>query len=62
MLIREEMWDRIRDRFTEFEKQKLRAQVTGMTICPKGWTIDEAQLEEPLADKLKATVKRELEK
>jgi hypothetical protein len=59
MLIRDEMWDRIRDQFTESEKANLRAQVTGMTICPRGWTIDDTQLEEPLADKLKLAIKKE---
>ncbi len=59
MLIREEMWDRIRDQFTEAEKEKLRATVTGTTICPRGWTMDVAQLEEPLAEKLRLAIKKE---
>jgi hypothetical protein len=59
MLIRDEMWDRIRDQFTKAEKQKLRATVTGTTICPRGWTIDAEQLEDPLRNKLNAAIEKE---
>jgi hypothetical protein len=59
MLIRDEMWDRIRDQFTESEKAKLRATVTGTTLCPRGWTMDAEQLEEPLRNKLKTAIEKE---
>jgi hypothetical protein len=50
MLISDATWKRIRERFTEEEKQALRDAYLGEVICPKGIVIDEATLDNaPLA-------------
>lgn len=43
MLLRIDDWNRIRENFTEAEKQLLNESITGETICPRGCTIDEAK-------------------
>lgn len=59
MLISDATWKRIRERFTEEEKQALRDAYLGETICPKGIVIDEAKLNEALRAKVTA-VKKEM--
>jgi hypothetical protein len=59
MFLRDEMWDRIRDQFSEAEKVKLRATVVGVSICPKACTIAEEKLEPELHEKLKTAIERE---
>jgi len=44
MLITNNHWERIRDKFSEEEKSQLRKSVTGEIICPAGITIDETKL------------------
>lgn len=41
MLIRHTDWELVRGNFEEMEKKMLREAVTGETICPAGFTIDE---------------------
>ena len=41
MLIRDSEWQKVREHFTEDEKNFLRKCVTGELICPRGFTIDE---------------------
>ncbi len=45
-------WDRIREQFTEDEKDRLNAAIESETICPRGGTLDEAKLGKELAYKL----------
>jgi hypothetical protein len=52
-LIRDSRWEQIRHLFTEEEKQVLRASIVGETICPRGFTIDEAKLPATLLTKLR---------
>ena len=40
MLIRDEHWEKIRDRFTEEEKAILRETIVGQAISPAGVVID----------------------
>jgi phage gp29-like protein len=46
MLLRERDWEWMRLNFTEEEKQELRAAVTGESICPRGWIIDQSRCRE----------------
>jgi hypothetical protein len=46
-------WDRIRDHFTEDEKELLRTATVSQVICPQGALIDEDLLVAPLQAKLK---------
>ena len=41
MLLRMSDWERIREHFTEEEKDLLNKAITGEVICPRGCTIDE---------------------
>lgn len=41
MLITDATWKKIRDQFTEQEKNELRQQVCGETICPPGMVLKE---------------------
>ena len=41
MLVRDSEWNKVREHFTEDEKDFLRKCVTGETICPRGFVIDE---------------------
>jgi hypothetical protein len=53
MLIRETTWAKIREQFTEDEKQQLRDASNGQTICPPGTVVDEDRLGAELREKLK---------
>ena len=44
MLISDALWAKIRDRFTEEEKELLRGAFCGETICPRGVVVDEEKL------------------
>jgi hypothetical protein len=46
-------WDRIRDHFSEDEKELLRGATVAQVICPQGAMIDEDLLVGPLRAKLK---------
>jgi hypothetical protein len=54
MIISDATWKRIRERFTEEEKQALRDAYLGETICPKGIVIDEATLDNALLARVAA--------
>lgn len=49
MILSDRTWARIRERFSEEEKQALRDAYLGEVICPKGIVIDEAKLDSELA-------------
>lgn len=57
MLISDATWKRIRERFTEEEKQALRDAYLGEVVCPKGIVIDEARLDNDLAARVTAAKK-----
>lgn len=57
MIIRSEDWEHIRARFTEEEKAQLRRAVTGETLCPRGWTVEDERIPAPLFNKLYAALK-----
>jgi hypothetical protein len=40
MLVRDSEWQKVREHFTEDEKDFLRKFVTGEVICPRGFTTD----------------------
>jgi len=52
MLVRDPIWDKIRDDFSEEEKTALRAAIKGQVICPAGVVIDTDDLGPELARKL----------
>ena len=52
MFIRDEIWLKIRLRFSEQEKLELRAAVTGVVICPPGLMIEHGDLDVDLRRKL----------
>jgi hypothetical protein len=56
MLIRDTTWSKIRELFTENEKMDLRKCITGETICPHGFIINENDLTTELRKKLKAAL------
>lgn len=49
-------WLRIREQFSEEEKDKLNAAIIGEAICPQGVWLDEAQAGEILVTKVKSAV------
>jgi hypothetical protein len=51
-----ETWDRIRAQFSEDEKAKLNAAITGEVICPRGCSLDDEKLGPELAKKLKEAI------
>lgn len=51
MLVRMETWYKVRDAFTEEEKDVLNTHITNEVICPRGLIVDETKL--PLALRLK---------
>lgn len=58
MLVRDESWNKIRDQFTDDEKQQLRKAASGNIICPPGTVLDEAQVDPTLAHKLSEALKK----
>jgi hypothetical protein len=52
MLIRDSIWDSIREQFSEEEKVELRKHVTGEAICPRGFCVDAESVPQPLQKKL----------
>ena len=52
ILLTDKTWARIRENFTEDEKQSLRDQCVGETICPKGIIISDVQLDQKLSIKI----------
>jgi len=56
MLIRESIWEQIRDHFSDREKDELRLAIMGHAICPKGVIIDPTQLDVALEFKITAAV------
>ena len=57
MFISDKRWEGIRDQFSEEEKAQLRKAVTGETICPRGFSIDETRLDVALEFKILQAVK-----
>jgi hypothetical protein len=53
MLLRISDWQKIRDQFNDFDKATINDCITGETICPRGCTLDEEKLGEPLARKIR---------
>jgi hypothetical protein len=51
MLIRDSVWESIREQFSEDDKVELRKHVTGETICPRGFVVDTENIPEPLRQK-----------
>ena len=43
MLIRMSDWDKVREHFSQEEKDRLNLAINGETICPRGMTIDESK-------------------
>lgn len=52
LLITKQAWDRIRDFFSEEEKQQLRDVAQGEAICPPGHFIEEDRLGTALCAKI----------
>jgi hypothetical protein len=52
MLIQDDRWKVVREQFSEEEKIELRQAVTGETICPRGFYIDETKLNPQLNAKV----------
>lgn len=52
MLLTTATWSKIRDQFTEEEKNQLHDAQCGHTICPPGGVLDEAKLSPELWRKL----------
>lgn len=57
MLLRMSDWKKIREHFSQQEKDELNAAITGETICPRGYTVAEW-----LAPNVLPKVKKLLEK
>ena len=57
MLLKMADWHRIREQFTDAEKDAINAAITGEVICPRGCTLSESLLTPALADKIKTAVK-----
>jgi len=53
MLLRDMIWERIREQFTEEDKAELNKSITGSAICPRGLIIDTDRLPADLRHKLK---------
>ncbi len=49
MLIRMTDWERVREHFSQEEKDRLNAAYTGETICPHGITVDETRCRAEIA-------------
>jgi len=52
MFVRNATWQKIRDEFTEQEKEALRAAERGQILCPPGVTVNPDLLDRKLAAKL----------
>jgi hypothetical protein len=52
MLMRDSVWESIREQFSEEEKVELRKAVKGETICPRGFVLHTDELPKALDDKL----------
>jgi hypothetical protein len=57
MLIQNRIWDKIRDQFSDAEKDALRKAIQGEAICPRGWVLDPDRLDTGLREKAKAAMK-----
>ena len=44
ILMRMSTWNKMRENFSEEEKDKLNAAIDGETICPRGVTLDPERL------------------
>lgn len=58
MTVRESEWEKVRTQFTESEKEHLRMNMAGETICPRGWVVNENELPKELKIKLLRVLKR----
>lgn len=52
MILRKEVWEKIREHFSDDEKATLRSAVSGETVCPAGVVLDAEKLDAGLANKL----------
>lgn len=59
MLLRMKVWEAIRVRFVQWEKDQLNAAIVGETICPKGLIINDQVLPESITAKLKVAMEQE---
>jgi len=62
MTITATRWAEIRDRFNQAEKDALTDAIQGQSICPKGWVVNENELEPELRakiERLRKPVRRE---
>lgn len=59
MLMRDSVWDAIREQFSEEEKAEMRGHVTGEAICPRGFIVDADGILDPLRQKLLDAVHRQ---
>jgi len=56
MILRYSTWEKIREQFTEEEKADIRLAITGEIICPRGWSVEVANIAEPLRGKFGAAI------
>lgn len=59
MILRTSTWERIRDDFSEAEKKELNGAVTGESVCPRGFVINEKHLSFVLRVKLNGALMQE---
>lgn len=53
MILRYDLWQRIREHFSEEDKAEIRAAISGEAICPRGWVVDTDKLAPGLLELLK---------
>jgi uncharacterized protein GlcG (DUF336 family) len=58
MLLTVETWNRIREQFSEEEKNLLNKAITGEVIRPRGCTVDTERLGQALMLKLDLAIKK----
>jgi hypothetical protein len=52
MIIRQSIWEQIRDEFTSDEKAAMSRAFRGEMICPRGFILNPEELGAPLKEKL----------
>jgi len=57
MLLRVSDWEQIRTKFTDIEKKLLNESISGETICPRGFIIDESKASD-LIIKIRSLLKK----
>jgi hypothetical protein len=56
MLLRDNVWEAIREQFTEEERVELRKFVTGVSVCPRAFVVDAESIPNPLQSKLTTAI------